>query len=384
MEKLAIVAIGYNRIACLLRLLRSLDDANYEESVPLIISLDNCGTNDLLDAVNAFEWHHGEKIVVHQKERLGLKKHVLSIGEWTKKYQNIVVFEDDLIVSPYYMDFVNACIEKYGEDDRIAGIGLYNQNLNQEKCYYFEPVNDGYDAYFMQYACSWGQVWSTEKWKAFMEWYQNNDEPFNDDPSVPVNVNRWNEKSWLKYHVKYCAVTGKYFVYPRISLTTNFSSVGSHSKFEDNSYQIPLLFGRKKWNLPSLDQSNALYDAYYENLKLGDAIGIKNEDICIDTYGVHKTSEGKRYWLTTKVCGYKVVQSYALELRPRDANILLNVKGNIIKLYDTSVKDSLKASAEKLVDQAEIHYIVKSTSLKQLMKYNVRTVLARLKDKLKR
>lgn len=378
MNKFAVVAIGYNRAACMKRLLTSVEQALYDQNVDLIISIDNSGTTAVEEMANEFEWTHGEKRVVTHPERLGLKKHVLECGGYTEQYENIVVFEDDLYVSPHYFEYVKQCVDMYGDDDRIAGIGLYNNNLDQNSGYRFEAVQDGYDVYFMQYACSWGQVWTQKKWRKFMEWYQDNSAPFSDDEVVPPNVNRWNERSWLKYHVKYCAETKRFFAFPHVSLTTNFSSLGSHSKFDDNAYQIALSWGEKQWRLPSLEESHSKYDVYFENLDLAEALNLPSEDLCIDTYGQRKNSGGKRYWLTTRAADYRVLSSYALEFRPRDANVLAGIPGSMIKLYDTQVEEKYTLLSEKEVIREEIHYIVGATSLKKLMAYCRHTFLQRL------
>lgn len=384
MSKYAIVAIGYNRADCMLRLLHSLNAAYIDEQIPLIISLDNCGSDVVERAVSDFSWKHGEKKIVTHPERLGLKKHVLSVGEWTNEYENIIVFEDDLYVSPYFFDYVKQCVEKYGDDDRIAGIGLYNQNLNQQMGYYFEAVDDGSDVYFMQYACSWGQVWTRKKWRAFMDWYADHAEAFDSDPLVPQNVCRWNEKSWLKYHVRYCAYEKRFFVYPRGSLTTNFSSAGSHAKFNDNAYQTSMQMGRREWNMPTLDESEAKYDVFFENLLLYRHLGIGEDDLCVDTYGVRGDSGGKRYWLTTKAADYSIVKSFALELRPREANVICNITGEVIKLYDTSCPEKTQTLSAKEVDNIEMHYIAKATSIRKLFRYTLGTILDGVKQRVKR
>lgn len=384
MEKYAIVTIGYNRPDCMMRLLNSLNAAHIDEQIPLIISLDNCGSDIVEKAASGFEWKHGEKKIVTHPQRLGLKKHVLSVGQWTKEYENIIVLEDDLYVSPYFFDYVKQAVEAYGDDDRIAGIGLYNNSWEQNSGYVFEAVQDGSDVYFMQYACSWGQVWTRKKWEKFMQWYEYNNEPFYHDEVVPPNVNRWNEKSWLKYHVKYCAETQRFFAFPYISLTTNFSAVGSHAKVNDNAYQNPMLLGKRQWRLPALEDSYAKYNVYFENLELAKVLGLPDEEVCVDTYGQRKNSGGKRYWLTTRPADYKIVKSFALELRPREANVLLDIPGEVIKLYDTTCPEQTVTLSQKQIDDIEMHYITRAVSLKQLWRYATNTIVDRAKQKLKK
>ena len=79
MSKLAAVVVGYNRILGMMRLLESLEKADYgDDELTLIISLDNCGSSKPEEAVKAFSWSHGKKIVRTFPKRQGLRKHILS------------------------------------------------------------------------------------------------------------------------------------------------------------------------------------------------------------------------------------------------------------------------------------------------------------------
>lgn len=381
MMDIAIIVVGYNRPDCMSRLLSSLNCAVYDQDVPLIISLDNSGTDSVERIANEFVWKHGEKRVVTHEKRLGLKAHVLECGNRTSEFEHVVVFEDDLYVSPHFFSFVEQAVDKYDSNDDIAGIGLYSYSLNQNNGYAFEPIDDGNDVYFMQYACSWGQVWSRKKWNAFMAWYSVNSQPYNDNPVVPPNVNRWDARSWLKYHVRYCAENKKFFVYPRVSLTTNYSSAGSHNAGENNSFQVPFVNKNRKWRMPDFIESSSKYDSYYENLSLADVLLINDDDICIDTYGVHKTNEGRKYWLTTKVLDYKIVKTFGFDFRPREANIIYGTNGDFFKLYNTSIKEDNRNCSQRKILREEIKYIVKSMSLKQMINYCISETLARIKNK---
>ena len=381
MEPFAIVTVGYNRPACMQRLLASLDAAHYPQDIPLIVSLDNCGNDAVEQAVKAFTWHHGEKKILTHPERLGLKKHILSCGELTKQYENIIVFEDDLYVSPYWFDFVTAAVERYGSDERIAGIGLYNYDFCQNSGYPFSPIADGNDVFFIRHACSWGQVWSSDKWAAFRKWYESNSAPFDNAPEVPANVNRWNEKSWLKYHVRYCIDTDKYFVFPRESLTTNFSTAGSHSKRNSNLYQVPLLSGKRSYALPTLDESGAVYDAFFENTRLADHLGVKADELCVDLYGVRENSAGKKYWLTERDADYAVVRSFGLEFKPRDANILYDIEGDVFRLYDTTSPAKNTPRSAKTLNDLEVEYAARDISLKKMIHFCMTESIRRAKKK---
>lgn len=81
-QKIAIICVGYNRIKSMKRLLGSLLNAEYPSNdIPLIISIDCSGDEELYNFVRDFEWPYGEKYVNIQKERLGLRNHIYQCGD---------------------------------------------------------------------------------------------------------------------------------------------------------------------------------------------------------------------------------------------------------------------------------------------------------------
>ena len=76
MMNMAILAVGYSRPRSLSRLLASLTQAKYDgEKVALIISLDKGDNREVEKAAAEYVWPFGEKHVVIQPQRLGLRKH---------------------------------------------------------------------------------------------------------------------------------------------------------------------------------------------------------------------------------------------------------------------------------------------------------------------
>ena len=336
--KIGIVVIGYNRVDCISRLLDRLNVCDYPSGdIPLVISLDNCGKDDVLNYAMKYDWLHGEKTVIHQPERLGLKKHVLKCGSYIEQFDwdAAIVLEDDVYTAAPFYKYAQQAVEFYKDDDRIAGIALYSLTQNQTVRYPFSAELSEHDAYFIQLAQSLGQVWMRRQWKAFADWYEENNETFTECENVPFNVCRWPETSWLKYHIRYCVEENKYFVYPYQSLTTNFGDVGSNNKGKKLlSLQTPLQQTAKtQYNFPVLGESGVMYDAWCENLAVAENLDV--EDVCVDIYGAKKNYEGNRYWLTTLPKPYKIVKSFGMELRPVDMNVLCGLPGDEIFLYDT-------------------------------------------------
>lgn len=333
-----IVVVAFNRERSLARLLKSLEKADYpNNSIELLISIDFSKNNDhIVEMANEFSWQYGKKTVVCHEQNLGLRKHILKCGNLSQKYGSVIVLEDDLLVSPNFYNYTVEALEFCDLKDEIGGISLYNHQLNVHNRQNFSALEDGHDNWYFQFASSWGQAWSSDQWKGFMNWYEQ-EHNIDGDSSVPIYVRRWSEKSWLKYYIAYLVSNNKFFFYPRVSLSTNFSDVGTHVGNDSTRYQVPILSSVKKdYRFSKLDESNSVYDAFYESIFLPQLLGLTNEDTTIDLYG-YKTNHS-RFLLTQKILDYKIIKAYAKSLKPADANILHEIPGNELFLYDTEQK----------------------------------------------
>lgn len=330
-----IVAIGYNRKNTLERLLSRLNECVYDDEVVLLISIDNSGSDSVEKIARDFFWKHGRKQIITYPERLGLRKHILTCGSYMEKYHldAVAVFEDDIYPSTEFYVFMKQAVKFYSCDDRIAGISLYAHSWNVHVDLPFQPQLSGYDAYFMQFAQSWGQIWIKKQWSDFVHWYEEHSEEFFDLPYVPRNVCNWPETSWLKYHIRYCIEKNKYFVYPYISLATCFAEVGEHVKNETTKYQVPLRTSPlKNYIFPNLFEESAIhYDSFFENVDLKKFF---YNDICIDLYGYKEKWEKTKYYLTTKRLDFKIEKSYGMFLKPQELNCIYQIDGDDIFLYD--------------------------------------------------
>ncbi|MCR5625731.1 MAG: glycosyltransferase family 2 protein [Lachnospiraceae bacterium] len=332
MEKTAIVVVTYSRYKSLNRILNSIEAADYTgyDDIPLIISIDGGGDEKVAQAAEAFNWSHGKKEVIKRGERMGLKAHILSCGDITENYEGIIMLEDDLYVSPYFYDYAVEALEFAKDKDKIGGISLYAHKFNVFARLPFEPLNDGYSNWYFKFASSWGQAWSREQWKGFRDWLRVHDGTDISGNGLPENVAQWGEKSWLKYAIKYLIETDKYFLYPRVSYTTNFADEGEHASESVTDLQVPLCVGRENYNFSDPDNAKAVYDAYFENEKMG---------VNLDIYGIKARDGafGEGPLLSTAPLGKKVIQTYGLKLKPADLNVLYKSEGNDLFLYDTSI-----------------------------------------------
>jgi len=381
---IAVVVAAFNRPESLKRLLASISLAEYNgNKVTLVISIDyqDSGLHaETVAIAKNFEWAFGDKMVIEHQENLGLKKHILSCGRLTATYPAIIMLEDDLSVSQQYYDYTQQMLDKYASDGHIAGISLYAPSwvsIFGKPGRPFIPDSSAYDAYFVQCAQSWGQCWTAGMWDSFYEWFLLHDMKLTPDPEIPGEVTRWPESSWLKYYICYVVKTNKYFVHPYVSLTTNFGDIGMHTDIVNSSGQVPLQNGKMQYRMPGFSEA-VRYDVFFERMDLPAFPEIIPSDICVDLYGAKRNITKKRYWLTMDSAPCKVVSSYGLYLRPHERNVISNIQGNDIFLYDTN--EQAQISKKNNSGMTKLWYDYKIVSFRNSLKiflYNLKVRLIR-------
>ena len=341
--KPVIVVVAYRRLHTLTRLLRSINNAVYGiDDVTLIISIDyHVDNSDVVKCAEEFEWKHGNKIVKTHKENLGLRRHIIECGDYAIEYGAAIILEDDQFVAPNFYEYTRHAHDYYKKDERIAGISLYSHEWNGYAGKKFQPILNTGDVYFGQFSCTRGESWSAEQWIKFKEWYYKNPEIIQDE-LLPPSMYEW-KKSWGKFFARYIIETNRYYVMPYKPLTTVFGETGTHANRMELDVQVALYWGKGS-NCFIPFEEGVHYDIFFENVDLRKIIsnrhGIREEDICIDLYALSKRKYGlKRYVLSTKKMDYHIVEKYDLNMRPHDINIVLNMQGIGIYLYDLTLKE---------------------------------------------
>ncbi len=353
---IAIVCIGFNRIESLKRLLDSLLSAKYNvsRSYDLIISLDYFPGEPCKNLAVDFRWTFGKKKVISHTSNLGLKEHVLSCGDLVCDYDAIVILEDDLVVSPLFMEYTDQALSAYKENEIITGIALYSPPYCQNAQRIFHPIQTAFSSYFMQFPCSWGQVWTKKQWYSFRSWYDSKNVDLI-HPDLPRALKKWSNQSWLKIFASYGLFVGKTWVHPYNSLTTNMAAIGVHfskkaSKVSDDLlYQVRLLHGEgTSFHFPQLGETIAEYDIYHENCSplFMKQIGVDANEVEFDLYGMKPLNSYRKPKLITSKSVRKTEKSYGLVMKPQEENILSNVKGNYFALAQK--EDILDRTKRKL------------------------------------
>jgi hypothetical protein len=161
-----IIIFTYNRLDHLNTLIRSLKkNVLFEKSKVLVFS---DGPKNEIDKKKV------EKIRVYLKKKLisrnceiierssnyGLSKNIIDgINHTFKKYDKVIILEDDLEVSPFFLNYMNDALDLYVNSKNVSSISGY--------MYPIEPTKFSSNYFFLKLIESWG--WGTWKraWNNF-------------------------------------------------------------------------------------------------------------------------------------------------------------------------------------------------------------------------
>lgn len=377
----AIVVVGYNRPKSLQRLLNSISNANYNYSnVTLVISLDRSEICDKVLAVaEKFQWNHGKKEIRTFEERQGLRKHILQCGDLAEQYGAVIILEDDVVVSPEFYNYTVEALEFYKKDERVAGIALYSHKYNGYAQKLFEPVHNGYDTYMGQFSVTWGQCWSATQWRSFRQWYHANSQTeLKPQNNIPLAVTQWPETSWGKYFVYYIVNMDRYYVMPYEALATCFSDIGEHVQTSDTFHQVPLLQAKRVYRFPEFDKAEK-YDIFFESITINKCFEHDiSRNLSVDLFGLKNRIYDKRYILSVDKKPFTKIKTYGMVMRPKELNIIYDVDGEGIYLYDTKkpIKQSKKGSMKN-----QIYYDSWGSDWKTALQFGTYEFLKKIKRK---
>lgn len=394
MIKPAIVAVGYNRPDGMKRLLESIEKAKFDVSdVPLIISIDESNkSNEVEKVAREFKWTHGSLEIRRFPERQGLRKHIVQCGDYSEKYNAVIILEDDLIVAEDFYIFTCKAHEKYSNDNRICGVSLYSHHVNQFSHLPFTVMQNEFDVYLGDMVVTWGQSWTFSQWKKFKTWYYDNEEKLPLlNPKMPKDISNWT-RSWGRYFASYIVENGLSYIYPYVARSTCFADYGEHNKTKTpiTFVQVPLMNGCPNQYRFGEYEELVHYDAFYERvLESRDVIcNIPGNEICMDLNQLKTETLGKKYVITSSKLPYKKIASFGLSLRPISMNVIEELPGDQLYLYKMDdgvnfIRPWKKRRDELKLNIKRIKYEYRDATWQILLYYAPREFFIRLRDKMK-
>lgn len=159
-----IVLFVYNRPLHFVRVIQALRNNKLAKESELIIysdaPKDESEVQRVKEVRNLIANIDGFKniTVILRDVNLGLSRSIISgVTEVLEKYDRVIVLEDDLVASPFFLDFMNAGLEKYSDNTQVVCVHGYVY-----PCHKPLPAN-----FFIRGADCWG--WGTwrDSWSIF-------------------------------------------------------------------------------------------------------------------------------------------------------------------------------------------------------------------------
>lgn len=96
--------------------------------------------------------------VIERETNYGLSRSIIDgVTTIVNKYGRIIVLEDDMVTSPYFLTYMNEALEKYADDGRVVSIHGYMFPINF-------PLPE---AFFLSGADCWGWATWSRGWACF-------------------------------------------------------------------------------------------------------------------------------------------------------------------------------------------------------------------------
>jgi hypothetical protein len=97
--------------------------------------------------------------LIEREENLGLANSIISgVTKLVNEYEKVIVFEDDLLSSPYTLQYFNESLGRYAKEEKVMHVGAYMYNLLDKTL----P-----QTFFYRAATSWGWATWARAWKDF-------------------------------------------------------------------------------------------------------------------------------------------------------------------------------------------------------------------------
>ena len=140
-----VVLFVYNRLDHTMNVIESLANNLLAKETDLYVFSDAAKTEKGLDVVNAVreyirktDWRENfQKVtIVEAKQNKGLAKSIIGgVTEILEKYGKVIVVEDDLVLSPYFLQYMNGALDYYKDVEDVWSISGYSFPMKSLKNY---------------------------------------------------------------------------------------------------------------------------------------------------------------------------------------------------------------------------------------------------------
>lgn len=211
--------------------------------------------------------------IIERKQNLGLANSVIAgVTQLVNEYGKVIVFEDDLLTSPYTLTYFNEALTRYANEEKVMHVGAYMYPLKSTSL----P-----ETFFYRAASSWGWATWDRAWKYFEPDIDKLIAQFDNKKilqfSIEGHMNFWKQikefktgknNSWAIRWYASIFLQGGLTLNPAKSLIENIGNDGSgiHSNNED-IYQVQMSKEPVKWFPQHIEEDRLAYLAIRHFLK---------------------------------------------------------------------------------------------------------------------
>ena len=162
-----VVLFVYNRLDHTMNVIDSLSKNLLADKTDLYVFSDAAKTENGWDKVHAVreyicrtDWRQSfQKVtVVEAEQNKGLARSIIGgVTKILEEYGKVIVVEDDLVLSPYFLQYMNGALDYYKNDQKIWSISGYSFPMKSLKNY-------NHDVFYSYRGCSWGWATWLDRW----------------------------------------------------------------------------------------------------------------------------------------------------------------------------------------------------------------------------
>ncbi|MCP8689369.1 glycosyltransferase [Marinobacterium sedimentorum] len=145
-------ALQRNQLASQSELFIYSDAPKNEETKPQVKQV-----RDYIKTVSGFK----TVTIIERDKNWGLAENIIDgVTEIVNMYGRIIVLEDDLVTSPYFLNFMNDALSFYNNEDKVWHISGWNYPIDSE----------GLDSTFLWHVMNcWGWATWRDRWRGFIK-----------------------------------------------------------------------------------------------------------------------------------------------------------------------------------------------------------------------
>ena len=204
-----------------------------------------------------------EIAIVERERNYGLAQNIIDgITKVVNEYKKVIVLEDDIVVSPYFLNFMNEALEKYKDNKRVMSVSGYMFPIRTEGL----P-----DTFFLKLVPGWGWGTWARAWKLFERNPEKQIKMLNKKQVKDFNLNGsydfWQQLvlnykgklyTWAIFWYFTIYINNGLTLFPRESLVQNIGYDGSGTHCSKTDKFMTSLSAKRQMELPEITEEYKL------------------------------------------------------------------------------------------------------------------------------